>query len=769
MSASSGYGGGGSTPVGPVIETLTGNVGGAVGPTGNNINIIGAGGVLVTGNPGTSTLTITAPGEAASFPTDNLTATPLLGVLNIFGGASTAGTNIHTSAPGASNTVDVILNDSLYFPNTNSSGTEGVLYWGGATFVHNFGIGNNTFVGANAGNLSFGGGISGSENTGIGAGALNSLVASNINLGEANTALGCNALNGTTDGSWNVAAGNGAGFFLTTGQGNVLIGNEVAWNGVPGGGGTGLRTGNNNILIGGTDDLGVNSAGYNFTGAESSNIILQNIGTAGLNNTMLLGTDGSGAGQINATYVAGIYNRSFASPSGVVQIDHNFKLGSSAGTNGQLLIGSTGASPLWANLTSMGGTIVITNAPNAINLEATGTGAGASQFPTDLNGPADEAGGVLNIFGGPGILSGVNNIHTNAVALSNTVRVVLNDSLKFPITHADGSGGILYWNNVPAIQFYGTGNCFLGTGAGNLTLTTGSAIDNTAVGDNCLPALTTSPENTFIGSNSGTLLASGSGLNTAAGFGVLDNLVSGSNNIAIGTLAGTNYTTNESNNILLGSFGTVGDSQTIRIGRTQTAAYMEGIYNRSIGATNAPVFIDNTGKLGTISGGSTLAGSSLMAVVGPSDESLGTSTGIYFVGALQVMQIKYNNFGAAFSPGNGVGTGASFTAPIDGFYSINWQCAARAFLGLVSAAIQFNATIIVNSSIYYQVNNTGAGSNPSLPNPIYIQLTAADIVRFSITITSNSTGANLFITGGNGTNTAPYYSFITVNLLATAP
>ena len=40
-------------------ETLTGNTGGAVPPTAGNINVIGAGTVLVSGNPGTSTLTIT--------------------------------------------------------------------------------------------------------------------------------------------------------------------------------------------------------------------------------------------------------------------------------------------------------------------------------------------------------------------------------------------------------------------------------------------------------------------------------------------------------------------------------------------------------------------------------------------------------------------------------------------------------------------------------------------------------------------------------------
>lgn len=47
-------GGGGGSPV----QTLTGNTGGAVPPTANNINVVGTGAVTVTGSPGTSTLTI---------------------------------------------------------------------------------------------------------------------------------------------------------------------------------------------------------------------------------------------------------------------------------------------------------------------------------------------------------------------------------------------------------------------------------------------------------------------------------------------------------------------------------------------------------------------------------------------------------------------------------------------------------------------------------------------------------------------------------------
>lgn len=49
------------------VETLTGNSGGAVGPSGNNINVIGAGGVTVAGNPGTSTLTISVSGSGMTW------------------------------------------------------------------------------------------------------------------------------------------------------------------------------------------------------------------------------------------------------------------------------------------------------------------------------------------------------------------------------------------------------------------------------------------------------------------------------------------------------------------------------------------------------------------------------------------------------------------------------------------------------------------------------------------------------------------------------
>lgn len=50
------------------IETVTGDSGGAVGPDGSfNLNVRGSGGVTVTGNPGTNTLTISVSGTGLTW------------------------------------------------------------------------------------------------------------------------------------------------------------------------------------------------------------------------------------------------------------------------------------------------------------------------------------------------------------------------------------------------------------------------------------------------------------------------------------------------------------------------------------------------------------------------------------------------------------------------------------------------------------------------------------------------------------------------------
>jgi hypothetical protein len=78
---SSGGGGGGSA-----VQTLTGNTGGAVPPTGNNINVLGTGGITVAGNQGTSTLTISLIDNlliGTATTTDGTTYVPFTASANI--------------------------------------------------------------------------------------------------------------------------------------------------------------------------------------------------------------------------------------------------------------------------------------------------------------------------------------------------------------------------------------------------------------------------------------------------------------------------------------------------------------------------------------------------------------------------------------------------------------------------------------------------------------------------------------------------------------
>lgn len=108
-----------SPGTGPVF-TLTGNSGGAVGPDGaGNINIVGTGTITVVDNPGTNTLTITPSGTiASSFVTNSGTATPVAGVLNVYGESTSI-----LSTTGSGNTVTVDM----------TNGTNGQVLIGGGT------------------------------------------------------------------------------------------------------------------------------------------------------------------------------------------------------------------------------------------------------------------------------------------------------------------------------------------------------------------------------------------------------------------------------------------------------------------------------------------------------------------------------------------------------------------------------------------------------------------------------------------------------------
>jgi hypothetical protein len=91
------------------------------------------------------------------------------------------------------------------------------------------------------------------------------------------------------------------------------------------------------------------------------------------------------------------------------------------GNDGQLLIGATGSTPIWANLTSTGGTVTITNTANSINIESAGAVGGNTFTMDDLNTISPTGAGNVIVAGGT-------NIGTTGT-VANTITINLDDNI----------------------------------------------------------------------------------------------------------------------------------------------------------------------------------------------------------------------------------------------------------------------------------------------------------------------------------------------------
>lgn len=145
-------------------------------------------------------------------------------------------------------------------PNT-SSATVGCITQNGDGFLSTYQ--NNLFLGTEAGNFTMS--IGCSRNTGIGLQTLTHL----------------------TTGTDNYVAAYQGGSLITTGVQNSIFAAQPF-----------ITTGSYNSLYGFI-------SGSNYTGAEASNILLENAGVIGESNIARLGTTGSGPHQITDMYLAG--------------------------------------------------------------------------------------------------------------------------------------------------------------------------------------------------------------------------------------------------------------------------------------------------------------------------------------------------------------------------------------------------------------------------------------------------------------------------------
>ena len=587
------------------------------------------------------------------------------------------GDNMNTA--GAVNTVTLNLNTSILQPITSADGTAGLYALGGNDFLHAYGT-HNTFLGQSAGNrvLTV---ADAKENCGIGYQTLSAITTASYNTavgdassdsllsGEDNASFGSNSLGQSTDSDQCIAFGSESLNHLLTGDRCIAIGYESgsAYTGAESHNITidniGVLGESNKIRIGtvGTHDECFIAGVYGATiGATKKVAMVDNTGrlagsTGGTDGMILISatgappewrtlTAGAGVGIVSGTNSITISAGGGAggmitahTDVGDATIDganaitwagtapiatsgavNTVTIGMTNGTNGQVLIGG-GASPVWASITSAGGTVTITPGAGTLNIEAAGV-ASTTTFATDTAGPVFPLVGVINVLGG-------SNITTDGT-VANTVTVDMDQSILQPLTNVTGTTGVYALGTTDYVtdrflHSFGNFNVYLGNQSGNIdVLSTGA--DNTAVGSFCLNSVSSGSSNSIVGSDGALVLDTGSnnsGLgfevlshitsatsNSALGFQSLNGIVSGTNNIGLGYQSGHSLTGADSSNILIGHAGSAGLNNTIRIGTQgagagqQNATYIAGVYNTAIGATTGMVSIDSTGKLGSSNG-----------------------------------------------------------------------------------------------------------------------------------------------------------------------
>jgi Chaperone of endosialidase len=534
-----------------------------------------------------------------------------------------------------------ITSGNLIIPTTSS--TVGQIVQDGTTIFHTYG-GNatadpytyNLFLGVDAGNFTMSTTTNFGGNYGIGYKSMTS-----INLASENFAMGyktLNALTGTnpTEGLEayrNVALGNFAGYQLTVGRMNLMIGY---------------------------------ASGANYTTSEHDNICLNSNGVVGENNTLRIGTasgTSDGDGQLDNVYICGLYapGTAVGATAKVPLIDSNDHLGGlAAGSLGDVL--TQGATAPYWTAPSGGGIATLAGDSGT----ATGTTVTIAGTTNQIVTTAGTATVTLAL--------------TSSVTIANDLTLT---SGKILLPTTSSTVGQIQINSNRVFHTYGSGNVFVGQVSGNFTLNTGHATYNTATGYNTLVALvgtntTDGSKNCAFGAYVLQYVSSGKN-NSVFGSSSGTALTTGKYNTMLGSSCGTAYTSSESSNIIVGYniAGTISESNVLRIGNGSGTgdgqlnnAYVSGVYapGTAIGGTAKVTLIDSADHIGG------LAGSANTIFVGgttPSFTATPQCTDLTLTGNLllptntaTVGQIKVNSvvfMHSAFTDNTFLGAGAGNT------------------------------------------------------------------------------------------------------------
>ena len=535
---------------------------------------------------------------------------------------------------------------------SNTTGSNNAFYGNWAGYYNTTGDGN-TFSGSFAGYYN----TIGFYNTFSGAGAGSANIAGHDNAfygneaGHANTSGVRNTFSGSEAGSANTTGkdntfyGYRAGYSNTTGDGNTLYGSGAGGNSGDFNTSFGYQAGYNSQ---GHDNIfnGYRAGYYSLTG--SSNIYLGNQGYSE-SNTIRIGTQGTGNGQQNVTYIAGILGAT--TNSGVpVFVDATGKLGTVGGSLGGVtsfngrsgavvpatndysfsqISGTLGSSQLSGTYANA---LTLNNPSNSFTGSFVGNGVGltgvfpAAGSPNYIqNGAVQQAGANFNIdgngtlggtvsaglvnvsgsyqIGGKTVVStfGTENLFLGALAGFSNPSGSANTFAGYAAgyTNATGIANSFYGWESGQSNLDGSRNTFYGYSAGGDNISGG---DNTFSGFEAGLSNTLGDDNSFFGFQAGRNNTSGS-LNTYAGYQAGQN-TTGSYNSFYGQQAGINNPTGNSN-IYVGNVGIGAENNIIRIGTPgtsnaqQNATYIAGIFGSSVGGSGIAVYVDSNGQLGT--------------------------------------------------------------------------------------------------------------------------------------------------------------------------
>jgi hypothetical protein len=385
------------------------------------------------------------------------------------------------------------------------------------------------------------------QNIVIGAGAGNPGLGGNGNVG-----LGVGVFVDLTSGGNNVAIGLSAMTEATDAENCVAIGSG-ANQGIPG------FAQNDNVSIGYQSMLGNGGGSYNCAlGSLTLNAASQPEFTVAIGY------------QAGTNYTTAESHNILLNNLGVVSENHTLRIGAGTGTGTQQLNA--------AYISGINGNTV--GSPMMVTINSSTDQLGVASIPS--------GGGITTINGDAGSVTG------STVTVQAGVSTLLCGS---SVSFSNTSGTILQFNVTDLSD-----NINIGNGSGNQFI---DGIQNTSLGINCLPAVTTGTNNNFLGAYGGNAIQDGSN-NDGLGNGTLSSLVSGNYNIAIGASAGADYTTTESSNILFNHNGVAAESNVLRIGASTgsgdqelAAAYIQGIHGVTVASATA-VLIDSAGQLGTV-------------------------------------------------------------------------------------------------------------------------------------------------------------------------